>query len=105
MDTGFRRYDTGATAHPVVASTYLMPRSSMARWLCPAAAWVKTLAGALVLLIIGTFALRLLLAAALGLGIDESYMVAAGRKWQLSYFDHPPIAWWLAWGIGPSCRQ
>ena len=42
--------------------------------------------------------LRLLLAAALGLGIDESYMVAAGREWQLSYFDHPPIAWWLAWG-------
>ncbi len=34
---------------------------------------------------------------ALGLGIDESYMVAAGREWQLSYFDHPPIAWWMAW--------
>ena len=25
-------------------------------------------------------------------------MVAAGRRLQLSYFDHPPIAWWLAWG-------
>ena len=25
-------------------------------------------------------------------------MVAAGRKLQLSYFDHPPIAWWMAWG-------
>ena len=34
----------------------------------------------------------------LGLGVDESYMVAAGRKLQLSYFDHPPIAWWMAWG-------
>jgi 4-amino-4-deoxy-L-arabinose transferase-like glycosyltransferase len=42
---------------------------------------------------------RLLFAAALGLGVDESYMVAAGRKLQLSYFDHPPIAWWMAWGI------
>ena len=41
--------------------------------------------------------LRLLFAASLGLGIDESYMVAAGRRLQLSYFDHPPIAWWLAW--------
>jgi 4-amino-4-deoxy-L-arabinose transferase-like glycosyltransferase len=40
-----------------------------------------------------------LFAAALGLGIDESYMVAAGRKLQLSYFDHPPIAWWMAWGV------
>src|ERR1700730_5831518 len=23
-------------------------------------------------------------------------MVAAGRKLQLSYFDHPPVAWWMA---------
>jgi len=50
------------------------------------------------LLIIATFLARVLLAAALGLGVDESYMVAAGRKLQLSYFDHPPIAWWLPWG-------
>jgi 4-amino-4-deoxy-L-arabinose transferase-like glycosyltransferase len=49
-------------------------------------------------LILATFLARLLFAAALGLGIDESYMVAAGRQLQLSYFDHPPIAWWLAWG-------
>jgi 4-amino-4-deoxy-L-arabinose transferase-like glycosyltransferase len=41
--------------------------------------------------------IRLLFARSLGLGIDESYMVAAGRRWQLSYFDHPPLAWWLAW--------
>jgi len=45
------------------------------------------------------FVVRLLFAASLGLGVDESYMVAAGRKLQLSYFDHPPIAWWMAWGI------
>ena len=74
-----------------------MPGSGTARWLRPAAAWAKTPSGALVLLIVGTFTLRLLFAAALGLGIDESYMVAAGREWQLSYFDHPPIAWWMAW--------
>ncbi|HUC72965.1 MAG TPA: hypothetical protein VMS01_17385, partial [Stellaceae bacterium] len=49
-------------------------------------------------LILASFAARLLFAAALGLGVDESYMVAAGRGLQLSYFDHPPIAWWLAWG-------
>jgi 4-amino-4-deoxy-L-arabinose transferase-like glycosyltransferase len=36
-------------------------------------------------------------AVALGLGVDESYMVAAGRTLQVSYFDHPPIAWWLPW--------
>ena len=35
-------------------------------------------------LILATFVARLLFAASLGLGIDESYMVAAGRKLQLS---------------------
>jgi 4-amino-4-deoxy-L-arabinose transferase-like glycosyltransferase len=63
-----------------------------------AAAWARTPAGGLTLLILGTLAARLLFAAALGLGIDESYMVASGRHLQLGYFDHPPIAWWLAWG-------
>jgi 4-amino-4-deoxy-L-arabinose transferase-like glycosyltransferase len=63
-----------------------------------AVARLKTPAGAVAILILTTFAARLLFAAALGLGIDESYMVAAGRKLQLSYFDHPPIAWWMAWG-------
>ena len=47
-------------------------------------------------LVCATLVARLLLASALGLGIDESYMVAAGRKLQLSYFDHPPVAWWMA---------
>lgn len=54
-------------------------------------------AGGVALLILGTFVARLLFAGSLGLGIDESYMVAAGRHLQLGYFDHPPIAWWLAW--------
>jgi 4-amino-4-deoxy-L-arabinose transferase-like glycosyltransferase len=50
------------------------------------------------LLIAAGLVARLLFAAALGLGIDESYMVAAGRRLALGYFDHPPLAWWLAWG-------
>jgi 4-amino-4-deoxy-L-arabinose transferase-like glycosyltransferase len=41
---------------------------------------------------------RAALAAILPLGIDEAYMVAAGRRLQLSYYDHPPIAWWLSRG-------
>ncbi len=63
-----------------------------------AAARLAAPASALALLVLTTFALRLVFAATLGLGVDESYMVAAGRHWQLSYFDHPPLAWWLAWG-------
>jgi len=50
------------------------------------------------LLILGTGALRILFGLGLGLGMDESYMVAAGRELRLGYFDHPPAAWWLAWG-------
>src|ERR1700738_4905161 len=63
------------------------------------AAWLETAGGGVAILILTTFVARLVFAASLGLGIDESYMVAAGRKLQLSYFDHPPIAWWLAWGM------
>ena len=52
----------------------------------------------LVLLIAGTTAIRLVFAAATGLGVDESYMASAGRVLGLGYFDHPPAAWWLSWG-------
>jgi 4-amino-4-deoxy-L-arabinose transferase-like glycosyltransferase len=62
-----------------------------------ATVWIRTPAGSLTLLILATFLARLLFAASLGLGIDESYMVAAGRQLRLGYFDHPPIAWWMAW--------
>lgn len=50
----------------------------------------------LVALIIGTFAMRLILATTVGLGIDESYTVATSRVFALGTFDHPPLAWWLA---------
>ena len=81
----------------MAAPVDIVPASGTPRPRRAAAAWIRTPAGGLTLLILGSFALRLLFAASLGLGIDESYMVAAGRRLQLSYFDHPPIAWWLAW--------
>ena len=56
-------------------------------------AWVNTPRGGLILLVGTTLVARLLFAAALGLGVDESYMVAAGRTIRFGYFDHPPIAW------------
>jgi 4-amino-4-deoxy-L-arabinose transferase-like glycosyltransferase len=49
------------------------------------------------LVLLGVIA-RLGFAWALGLGMDESYMVSAGRVLQLGYFDHPPASWWLSWG-------
>ncbi len=40
------------------------------------------------------------MAAGIGLGIDESYMVVAGRgPLHLGYFDHPLVSWWLSSGI------
>ncbi|OYV26676.1 MAG: hypothetical protein B7X08_01080 [Acidocella sp. 20-63-7] len=45
-----------------------------------------------------TTLIRLIFAATTGLGVDESYMVTAGRVLSLGYFDHPPASWWLSWG-------
>ena len=46
-------------------------------------------------LIAGATALRLLLAGTLGLGVDESYAVSVSRGLALSYFDHPPLSFWI----------
>jgi 4-amino-4-deoxy-L-arabinose transferase-like glycosyltransferase len=48
------------------------------------------------LLIAATAAIRIGLADTLGLGVDESYAVAAGRVLRLGYFDHPPLMWWIS---------
>jgi 4-amino-4-deoxy-L-arabinose transferase-like glycosyltransferase len=50
-----------------------------------------------VLLIIAVgVAVRLATAAAMGLGMDESYSTAISRDLHLSYFDHPPLHQWIA---------
>jgi len=42
--------------------------------------------------------IRLLLAAsAIDLGYGEAYYIAASRHFALSYFDHPPLSYWIAW--------
>jgi len=40
--------------------------------------------------------LRLVSAATVGLGVDETYMVVASRQMSAGYFDHPPVAFWIA---------
>jgi len=84
-------------------STFFLANHS-AEPLCAAArslrASVKYPGNALLAVIAGTLVLRLIFAASLGLGSDESYTVATARQPQLSYFDHPPAAWWLAWAAG-----
>ena len=40
---------------------------------------------------------RLVLAVVLDPGLDEAYAVAVSTRWQLSWFDHPPMTfWWVA---------
>jgi len=39
--------------------------------------------------------LRLCGAAVMGLGVDESYAVAVARPVSASYFDHPPMVFWI----------
>ena len=51
-----------------------------------------------VLVVLIALAVRLVLATWSGLGIDESYMVAASTRFASSYFDHPLAAWWLELG-------
>jgi len=58
--------------------------------------------GALALgLIIVFLGFRLVLAATLGFGVDESYAVANARELSLSYFDHPPLHYWIAHAFMP----
>jgi hypothetical protein len=45
--------------------------------------------------------LRLIEAAVMGLGTDESYTVAVSRDLHLSYFDHPPIHYWIVHFLSP----
>ena len=49
-------------------------------------------------IILAGLLIRLILAAGLGFGVDEAYTLAVSRHFQLSWFDHPPVAFWLAWG-------
>jgi hypothetical protein len=51
-----------------------------------------------VLLIISISSLlRVILDTAIGLGVDESYVVSIARMLSLSYFDHPPLHFWIIW--------
>jgi hypothetical protein len=52
----------------------------------------------IVWLVCVTTLVRIAFAVTTGLGVDESYMVTAGRVLSLGYFDHPPAAWWLSRG-------
>src|SRR5580658_6061186 len=39
---------------------------------------------------------HVILAATLGLGVDEAYGIGVSHDLSLSYFDHPPLHYWIA---------
>jgi len=51
---------------------------------------------AVVVLIAGFAICRLIIAAMLGLGVDECYGIGVSHDLGLSYFDHPPLSYWIA---------
>ena len=57
----------------------------------------------LVAAVVGGTVLRVLLGMALGLGIDEQYVLAVARDFPWSFLDHPPLGFWMgtiAWKLG-----
>lgn len=54
---------------------------------------------ALLALITATLVARVVFAWSVGPGIDETYTIATARHLELSYFDHPPAAWWITWAV------
>jgi hypothetical protein len=44
---------------------------------------------------------RLVLAATLGLGVDEAYGIGVSHDLELSYFDHPPLNYWIVHAFIP----
>ncbi|HTD62178.1 MAG TPA: glycosyltransferase family 39 protein [Gemmatimonadaceae bacterium] len=53
-------------------------------------------ARAVQILIAATTAARIALALTVGLGVDESYAASVAHPIALSYFDHPPLHFWIA---------
>ena len=58
-------------------------------------AWSRSPGDYVILIILATLIGRLVLAATIGLGVDESYQVSVSRPLSLSYFEHPPLAFWI----------
>ena len=51
---------------------------------------------ALIVLLVATTLARVLVAGLLDLGQDEAYALAVSHPFQLSFFDHPPLSFWIA---------
>lgn len=62
--------------------------------------WIRSPRDRVLVLIVVTLIGRLILASTIGLGVDESYQVSVSRPLSLSYFEHPPLAFWIPGVVG-----
>lgn len=58
--------------------------------------WMTGAHGEALAIIAAFTLLRLVICPVIGLGTNEDYAIAGGRLMSLSYFDHPPLHFWLA---------
>jgi 4-amino-4-deoxy-L-arabinose transferase-like glycosyltransferase len=93
-----RLYNDGMLAYPTRMSLrFWQILTSRKTYLC-----LRHSPDAMALAIIGVFLVcRLIVAATLGFSVDESYTVANARDLNLSYFDHPPLHYWIAHAFMP----
>lgn len=71
----------------------------LARRVARSLALERPAAAALAIIALGTLA-RVVAGAVTSLSVDESYAVSVTRRLTLSYFDHPPLAFWIPGVVG-----
>jgi hypothetical protein len=74
---------------PVASSAAASPPASLS---CNPATPTR----AVIALILAFLVFHLFLASTLGLGVDECYGIGVSHDFSLSYFDHPPLHYWIA---------
>lgn len=70
--------------------------ASVAQAAAPGASWSADARLRVVLIIAVATALKIAVCPLVGLDTNEAYAIASGRLMSLSYFDHPPLHFWLA---------
>jgi hypothetical protein len=81
--------------HPAYDPPRVLRQHTSERGQHEPSAWGRSPRDYVLLIILATLIGRVILAATIGLGVDESYQVSVSRPLSLSYFEHPPLAFWI----------
>jgi hypothetical protein len=95
---GARARATGAVSrprHPPYDPLRVRRRATEPEHTRHSAWWSRSPREYVLLIIVATLIGRIILASTTGLGVDESYQVSVSRPLSLSYFEHPPLSFWM----------